>query len=147
VSDLFQFPVDAAHPFARSVNPIIASSQRLSAAANYNEILDGYPSDQLAGKMTPGCSNLPYNKTTECQSLILQYYETISEAGAQQGQLPANIEQILNDNAGPLALADGTNSWNGSYEYWGVVKGVPAGMPIVQGLQVGTATVVSVFVI
>ena len=79
------FQLDKSLPFAADVNPIIASSQRTSFASQYNEILQGYPSDQLAGKMTPGCATLHYNKTSETQSLILAWYEKQSMEGAQQG--------------------------------------------------------------
>ena len=136
---MFQFP--HSQPFAAFVNPIIASSQRQSLAANYGGVLASYPSDQLAGTITPG-TNIPYNKTTECQSLILEWYEKQTMAGAQQGALPDNMQQILEENAGPV-----DEVWNYSYEQWGVVPGVPPAFKTLSTVEVGTARPVTVILL
>lgn len=134
---LFQF--DKSLPFASFVNSIIASVQRLPLRSTYSGILQSYPSDQLAGQMTPGTS-IPYNKTTECQSLILEWYEKQTMAGATQGALPDDLQEVLEKNAGPAAV------WNYSYEQWGVVSGVSPAFKTLTTVEVGTAREVTVIV-
>ena len=143
-STLFQFPADL--PFAAWVNPKIANMQRLPIQSTYNGILQSYPSDQLAGQITPGCSTLPYNQTTECQSLILAWAEELTMTGSRQGQLPDNIEELIMQNPGPDPAAASANRWNGGYEFWGVVPGVAAGVVMVDTVEVGTGRAVRVIV-
>ena len=137
-STLFQFPDDL--PFAAFVNPKIGDTQRLGLAFQYNQILQSYSGDPNAGMITPG-TTLAWNKLTLSQGLEWEWYYV--EAAKLNplnplGALPKDLEAILTANAGPV------DRWNGSYEYWGVVPGVPGSVATMSGVEVGTAKVTTI---
>ncbi len=108
------FQLDPSVPGAEKVNPEIAEAQILSIPANYRQFIMSYGggSDPMSGKMIPG-TDIEWDKSTETQSLI---WEAVSEGG----QIPKNLQQVLDANAGPKEF------WNLSYEDVGLVPGVAA---------------------
>lgn len=136
------FQYDASLPFAAKVNPDLMSQQRISFAAQYNQIRQEYPSDQLAGTITPGTS-IPYNALTFAQQIIAAYYFELENAAAPGNPgLPPDFEQILTANPGPTAV------WNLSYDGWGMD---PTQLPspllkIVTGPVLNGGNVVSIIV-
>ena len=108
------FQLDASVPGAAKVNPEIAQAQILSIPANYRQFILSYGagSDPMSGKAIPG-TNIQWDESTEVQSLI---WEAVSEGG----QIPANLQEVLDSNPGPKEF------WNLSYEGAGLVPGVAA---------------------
>lgn len=137
---MFQFPPTL--PFAAKVNPQIMSDQRISFGAQYNQVRQSYPSDQLAGTICPG-TTLPYNDLTNCQQDIAAYYFELENAEAPGNPgLPPDFQLILTANAGPSEV------WNLSYNGWGMdpSKSISPLLKIVTGPILNTGSVVSVLV-
>ena len=138
---MFQLPASEAS--ASFVNPKIADSQRLFASEglpfSYRELVMSFPGDPLVGTTIPG-TTITWNASTETQGLIFEYYQAKGEANPTGPAFPADLDTILKANAGPA------EKWNGSYEDWGLVTGVPAKYPTVATVEVGTGRAVTVFV-
>ena len=136
------FQLHPSLPFAAFVNPKIADSQRLyqneGIAFTYREMLVSYPGDPLVGTTIPG-TTIDWNESTETQGLIFEYFQAQGEKTPGGPPFPADLEAILQTNAGPA------EKWNGSYEDWGIVPGVAAKYPIAYGAELGTGRSVAVF--
>jgi len=112
------YQLDPSLPFASKVNPQILSAQRISFAAQYNQVREGYPGDLLAGTICPG-TTLPYSSLTTVQQDIAAYYFELENAAAPGNPgLPPNFEEILKANPGPTVGRDAV--WNLSYNGWGM---------------------------
>lgn len=136
------FQVPSGLPFASFVNPKIGFSQRENIVYQYNQIVQSYASDTQAGGITPG-TTIPWNKTSETASLIWEYYYTHAASvnlNDPTASLPADLEKIMEDNAGP------NERWNYSYEQWGVVPGVTGSLVEVNTVEVGSGRGVRVIV-
>ncbi len=134
------FQLDPKLPFASFVNPKIGFTQKQSIAYQYNQIVQSYPGDPLAGQLT-GTTTIPWNQTTETQGLIFEYYvERANSAAPESIPYPDDLQQILETNAGPTEL------WNYSYEQWGVVPGVPGIVKTLNTVEVGTGRAVDVII-
>lgn len=136
------FQLNTSLPFAAFVNPKIADSQRLiqseGLAFTYRELQQSFPGDPLVGFTIPG-TTITWNESTETQGLIFEYFQVQGEANPAGPAFPADLDAILKANAGPA------DKWNGSYEDWGLVPGVPAKFPMTAAVEVGTARAVIVF--
>ena len=132
------FQLDPSLPFASAVNPSLADQQRLGLAAQYNQVIQGYPSDLLAGSTVNGVN---YNTFTFTQQKILAFYA--QEANQQAPNVvvyPPEVFQQIADNPGP------SDMWNYSYNQWGVVTGVGAAFATLNTVEVSTARPVTVIV-
>lgn len=135
---MFQLPTTL--PFASFVNDKIAFSQREGIVFQYNQALQSFAGDPSVGQLA-GNTQIPWNKTSEVQGLIVEYYAVQGEEqNPQNPPYPADLQQILEANAGPT-----DEKWNFSYEQWGLVPGVP-GVAIVLAVEVGTGRGVDVIV-
>jgi hypothetical protein len=135
--DMFQ--LDPKLPFAAFVNPKIAFTQSQGIPYQYNQIVASFPGDPLVGQKIP-TTELEWNKTTETQGLIFEYYQALANSNPSAQPWPADFEKTLNDNAGPAEL------WNYSYEQWGVVPGVTGSVKTLYTAVVGTGQAVTVIV-
>lgn len=136
------FQLDKSLPFAAFVNPKIADTQRLTASEGigfaYREMQQSFGGDPLVGTTIPN-TTISWNSSTETQGLIFEYFQVQGEANPSGPAFPADLEAILKANAGPA------EKWNGSYEDWGLVAGVPSKFPMTAAVEVGTARAVIVF--
>lgn len=134
------FQLNTSLPFAAFVNPKIGSTQREQISFQYLQQVQAFAGDPAVGGMA-GTSTIPWNKTTEVQGLIVEFYATQGERNPQQNTgYPEDFQAILEANAGPDAL------WNFSYEQWGLVPGVPAEFKTLNTAEVGTGRAVTVIV-
>lgn len=136
------FQLDPSLPFAAFVNPKIADTQRLTASGGiaypYNQLIDAYPGDPLVGSTIPN-SSITWNKSTETQGLIFEYYQVNGEANPSGPAFPADMDAILKANVGP------DEQWNGSYTDWGIPQGTSPKYATAYTAEVGTGRGVKVF--
>lgn len=130
------YQVDPSLPFAAFVNPKIAFTQSQGIPYQYSQMLQSYPGDPLVGTTIPN-TTITWNESTETQGLIFEYYQAQGEAHPGIPPFPADLQKILDANAGPLEF------WNGSYEYMGFVPGVPSQMKTIYTAEVGTGRAVT----
>lgn len=146
------YQVDASLPFAAYVNPKIAEAQSVDAqrdanrgnhinsyAANRKAMGDAYSGDSLvASDFTIPGTTIKWVESTEVQGLAYGFYQE----GKQP--LPDNFQVVLEACAGQRLAKDGSNSWNASYVEMGFVAGSDGVLPIVQGVDPQTNSIVSV---
>lgn len=94
--------LDLSLPFAAKLNPGLRQAAFETKASILRGQIEAYGGNSLYGQLIPG-TKIPYNESTELQSLIWEYY---SESGMGT---PENFESILIANAGPLGPDDWWN--------------------------------------